>query len=99
MQPQPKCGFVIVGTEGTVSSYDFEPHVGIQTRSHRDIRNIPVDVLEAPFRAPVEYALHCKENGVAAEGPLDPSLCRTAQRIVDTAALSARERRTLPLLP
>ena len=40
-QPQPKCGFVIVGTEGTISSYDFEPHVGIQTRSHRDIQNDP----------------------------------------------------------
>ena len=24
-QPQPKCGFVIVGSEGTISSYDFEP--------------------------------------------------------------------------
>jgi glucose-fructose oxidoreductase len=47
----------------------------------------------------VEYVLHCREKGVAFEGPLDPALCRTAQRIVDTAALSARERRTLPLLP
>jgi predicted dehydrogenase len=34
-QPQPKCGFVIVGTEGTISSYDFEPHVAIQTRAQR----------------------------------------------------------------
>jgi glucose-fructose oxidoreductase len=98
-QPLPKCGFVIVGTEGTLSSYDFEPHVAIQTRAHPDIRMIPVDVLKAPFRAPVEYVLHCKETGVPPEGPLDPSLCRTAQRIVETAALSARERRTLPLLP
>ena len=24
-QPQPKCGFVVVGTEGTISSYDYEP--------------------------------------------------------------------------
>jgi predicted dehydrogenase len=98
-QPQPKCGFVMVGTEGTLSSYDFEPHVAIQTRAHPDIRNVPVDVLEAPFRKPVEYVLHCKEKGVPFEGPLDPALCRTAQRIVDTAALSAKERRTLPLLP
>jgi predicted dehydrogenase len=97
-QPQPKCGFVMVGTEGTISSYDFEPHVAIQTRAQPEIQNLPVDVLEAPFRKPVEYVLHCREKGVAFEGPLDPVLCRTAQRIVDTAALSARERRTLPLL-
>ncbi len=98
-QPQPKCGFVIVGSEGTISSYDYESHVGIQTRARPDLQMIPVDKLEAPFRAPVEYVLHCKEKGLAFEGPLDPALCRTAQRIVDTAALSARERRTLALLP
>jgi len=98
-QPQPKCGFVVVGTDGTISSYDFEPHVGVQTRSHRDIRNVSVDKLEPPFRSPVEYVLDCKERGVAVEGPLDPAICRTAQRIVDTAAVSAKERRTLPLLP
>ena len=99
MQPQPKCGFVVVGSEGTISSYDFEAHVGVQTRAEPVIHSIPVDELKAPFRKPVEYVLHCKERDLPFDGPLDPALCRTAQRIVDTAALSARERRTLALLP
>ena len=99
MQPQPKCGFVVVGTEGTISSYDYEAHVGVQTRAEPAIHKVPVDELKAPFRKPVEYVLHCKERGLPFDGPLDPALCRTAQRIVDTAALSARERRTLALLP
>ena len=98
-QPQPKCGFVVVGSEGTISSYDYEAHVGVQTRAEPAIRQIPVDKLKPPFRSPVEYVLHCKEHGLPFEGPLDPALCRTAQRIVDTAALSAQERRTLALLP
>jgi glucose-fructose oxidoreductase len=98
-QPQPKCGFVIVGAQGTLSTYDFEPHVGLQTRAQRDIRLIPVDELKAPFRKPIEYVLHCKERSLPFEGPLDPALCRIAQRIVDTAARSAAERRTLELLP
>jgi glucose-fructose oxidoreductase len=98
-QPQPKCGFVIVGSEGTISSYDYDAHVGVQTRSQPTIRQVPVDELKAPFRKPVEYVLHCKERDLPFEGPLDPALCRTAQRVVDTAALSARERRTLALLP
>jgi predicted dehydrogenase len=98
-QPQPKCGFVLVGTEGTISSYDYEAHVGVQTRAHPVIRNIAVDTLEPPFRGPVEYVLHCKATGASFTGPLDPALCRTAQRIVDTAALSAKERRTMALLP
>jgi len=99
LQPQPKCGFVIVGTDGTISSYDFEPHIGLQTRAQPKVREVPVDVLRAPRRSPVEYVLDCKARGGAIEGPLNPDLCRTAQRIVDTAALSAREKRTLDLLP
>ncbi|MGO8799947.1 MAG: Gfo/Idh/MocA family protein [Roseiarcus sp.] len=98
IQPQPKCGFVVVGTEGTISSYDFEAHVGVQTRSHRQLRNVPVDVLKPPFRKPIEYVLHCKGDGAPIEGPLSPPLCRTAQRIVDTAAMSAKQKRTLDLL-
>ena len=97
-QPQPKCGFVIVGTQGTISSYDFEPHVTVQTKRLPKARKIKVDVLQAPYRGPIEYFLHCKSNGLPIEGPLSPALCRTAQRIVDTAALSAREKRTLELL-
>jgi glucose-fructose oxidoreductase len=99
LQPQPKCGFVIVGTEGTLSSYDFEPHVGLQTRAQPKVRDVPVDVLQAPHRKPVEYVLDCKARGVAIQGPLDPALCRVAQRIVDTAVLSAKQKRTLDLLP
>ena len=99
-QPQPKCGFVVVGAEGTISSYDYEDHVGVQTRARsgdpRRSRRHPGGARSA---SPVEYVLHCLEKGLPFEGPLDPALCRTAQRIVDTAALSARERRTLALLP
>jgi glucose-fructose oxidoreductase len=98
-QPQPKCGFAIVGTDGTISSYDYEAHVGVQTRARNEIHYIPADRLEPPFRAPIEYVLHCKETETPVEGPLDPALCRTAQRIVDTAVLSAHEHRTLQLLP
>ena len=99
LQPQPKCGFVVVGSEGTISSYDYEDHVSVQTRARPEIHAVPADVLKAPFRAPVEYVLHCREKNLPFEGPLDPALSRTAQRIVDTAARSAGERRTLALLP
>jgi glucose-fructose oxidoreductase len=98
LQPQPKCGFVVVGAAGTISSYDYESTIGLQTKSHPEVRRLPVDVLKAPFRKPIEYVLHCKEAGKPIEGPLNPALCRIAQRIVDTAALSAKQKRTLELL-
>lgn len=99
LQPQPKCGFVIVGSAGTLSSYDYDATIGLQTREHREVKPVPVDVLETPFRNPVEYVLHCKATNTPITGPLDPVLCRTAQRIIDTAVASANAGRTLDLLP
>lgn len=97
-QPQPKCGFVVVGTSGTIASYDYEQTVRVQTRAHSNGQIVPVDTLAAPRRGPIEYLLHCLQTGEPVTGPLSPALCRIGQQIVDTAAQSAREKRTLPLI-
>lgn len=98
-QPQPKCGFVLKGEDGTIASYDYEPTVRVQTREHPEGRDLPVDTLAPPFQNPIQYVLYCLETGAEVEGPLSPTLCRIGQRIVDTAAQSAAEKRTLPLVP
>jgi predicted dehydrogenase len=97
-QPQPKCGFVIMGTKGTISSYDYEKSIRIQTAAKPEGYDLPVDELKAPFTNPIEYFVHCVENNLPIEGPLSPELCRIGQQIVDSAALSARERRTVALV-
>jgi glucose-fructose oxidoreductase len=99
LQPQPKCGFVFVGTDGTIASYDYEDHVSVQTRARPQATPVPADPLPVGVRNGIEYVLGRIAAGEPAEGPLDPELCLTAQRIVDTAARSAREKRTLDLLP
>jgi len=99
IQPQPKCGFVLVGTDGTIASYDYEDHVTLQTRARPEPTPIPAEPLPEGRRNPIEYVLGCIERGEPLSGPLDPALSLTAQRIVDTAARSAREKRTLGLLP
>jgi predicted dehydrogenase len=98
LQPQPKCGFVIVGTHGTISSYDFEPAVRLQTRARPEGEDIPADVLAHPFHNPVAYVLHRLEKGQKVDGPLSPKIARIGQQIVDTALLSARLRKTVPLV-
>ncbi len=98
-QPQPKCGFIVVGEKGTIASFDYEQTIRLQTRDHPEGRDIPVDKLQAPFRQAIEYTLHRLETGQPVEGPLDPALCRVGQQIVDTALDSARQKRTLPLKP
>ncbi len=94
-QPQPKCGFVICGTAGTISSYDFEPHVRLQTNSSPQGEEIPVDPLRAPYSDPITYMLDCIENDRAVEGPLSPDICRIGQMMVDAAVRSSQEKRSV----
>jgi glucose-fructose oxidoreductase len=97
-QPQPKCGFVFVGSEGTISSYDYEDYVTVQTRAEPAQHKIHVEPLPEGARNPVEYMVDRLKTGAPVEGPLSPALSLTAQRIVDTAYLSAQEKRTLDLV-
>lgn len=97
-QPQPKCGFVLKGTAGTISSYDYEPTVRIQNKDCPEGQDIRVDELAPPYQNPVQYFIHCLDTGKPVEGPLSPELCRIGQQIVDSAALSAREKRTVELI-
>lgn len=98
IQPQPTCGFVFVGTDGTISSPDYASHVTVQTRANPERHDIPADPLPVGASNAIEYVLSCIDRGEKVGGPLDPELCLTAQRIVDTAAQSAAEKRTLELV-
>ncbi|MEO6003390.1 MAG: Gfo/Idh/MocA family oxidoreductase [Opitutus sp.] len=97
-QPQPKCGFVLKGDAGTLSSFDFEPTVRLQTKRFPEGQDLKVDSLKAPFQNPIQYFVHCIRTGCALEGPLDPAISRIGQQIVDSAMLSARTKRTVKLL-
>jgi predicted dehydrogenase len=97
-QPQPKCGFVLVGSEGTISSYDYENKVTLQTTREPIAHDLPVIPLVAPYRNPIEYIAHILCTGEPLQGPLSPEISRIGQQIVDTAFQSAHLKRTLPLL-
>ena len=97
-QPQPKCGFVIVGTAGTISNYDWESTIRLQSREYSEGTDMAVDSIDAPFQNPIQYLLHCLEKELPIEGPLAPDICRVGQQIVDTAFQSAQEGRSLPLI-
>jgi predicted dehydrogenase len=97
-QPQPKCGFVIVGSAGTISSYDYADTIRVQTNDCPGGKDIEVDPVEAPYQNPLQYFVHCLEHGHPIEGPLSPNMSRIGQQIVDTAYASAKEKKALPLL-
>jgi glucose-fructose oxidoreductase len=98
IQPQPRCGFVIVGTEGTISTNDYAGNIRVQTRAQPEATAWPVPELRTPLQNPVQYILHVLGGGEFERGPLHPEIARIGQQIVDSALLSARERRTVALV-
>jgi predicted dehydrogenase len=97
-QPQPKCGFVLKGTDGTISSYDYEPTVRMQTRRKPGGEVIRADRLRPPFQNPIQYFVECLRRERPPEGPLSPAISRIGQQIVDSAVLSAKLKRTVKLV-
>lgn len=97
-QPQPKCGFVIRGSEGTISSYDYDDFITVQTPRWPEGNRVDAPALVAPESNPVEYFVDHLDRGVTVEGPLSLPVSRIGQQIVDTAFQSAREGRALPLV-
>lgn len=97
-QPQPQCGFVLKGEEGTISSYDYANTIRLQTRANPAGVDFPVDALETPGRNPIQYFVHCIQEGRPVEGPLSPKISRIGQQISDSAVLSARLRKTVKLV-
>lgn len=96
-QPQPRCGFVIVGTEGTISSYDYQPAIHVQTPDHPEGRDIAVDEVTAPHQNPVQYLIHCLDTDSTVDGPSDVAISRIGQQIVDAAIKSAKCKQTVVL--
>lgn len=98
VQTQPKNGFVLVGSHGTIASYDYDTCVTVKTRDRPDIFEVPADTIEAPKRNAIEYVLDCLERNVWVEGLCSPELSRIGQQIIESAIESARQRRVVPLV-
>ena len=96
-QPQPKCGFVLVGDAGTISSYDYETTVRVQDANHPEGRDVLVDDFPLEQTNPIANLVGFLEERCELDGPMTPRISRIAQRIVDAAVLSAAERRTVSL--
>jgi predicted dehydrogenase len=97
IQPQPRCGYIIAGTEGTISSYDYDEHVTLQTRKKQQPHAVPVSPLKKPGANPVQYLLHCLQSEQSLEGPVSLPISRIGQEIVDAAVRSAQLKKTVAL--
>lgn len=95
-QPQPRCGFVLKGTEGTIASYDYQDTVRVQTEDEPEGYEVPVDDLEPPLQDSLQYMVHCIDADEDVEfGPVALEVNRKGQRIIDAARESARQGETV----
>ena len=89
---------MLKGEDGTISSYDFELTVRLQTRANVAGGDMPVDSLQPPFQNPIQYLVHCIAESRPIESPLSPKIARIGEQIVDSAVLGARIRKTVTLV-
>ena len=89
---------MLKGDDGTISTSDYGTTIRLQTRANPAGEDIPIDALAAPFQNPIQYFVHCLNEGLPIEGPLSPRISRIGQQIVDSAVRSARLKKTVALL-
>jgi predicted dehydrogenase len=89
IQPYPRCGFVVVGSSGTISSEDYAPAVQLQTRHEPRPTAVPVDDLPSAERGGLAFLIDRLQTGAPIDGPSSWELSRKGQQIVDAAVLSA----------
>ncbi|MCM2370109.1 Gfo/Idh/MocA family protein [Aporhodopirellula aestuarii] len=97
-QPQPPCGFVLIGTRGTISSYDYDTRIKWQNEWCDSGEWIDTNEILSPFHNPVQYMVDVIRSGAPIAGPLSVEISRIGQQIVDSALLSAEQKRTVPLV-
>ena len=97
MQCQPRTGFVLVGTRGTIASFDYAQTVRVQTADRPEGYEIPVDTTLPAGGNPVAHFIEVLENRAPLHPPLSPEIGRAAQRIVEAARLSAARRQPVRL--
>lgn len=97
IEPQPMKGYEIVGSEGAISTRERGTPIRVTTEDRPEGYSVePVD-LEPRFENLATYLVHCLETGAEPEGPADPTFCREAQRIMETARQSIEKGERLPL--
>jgi glucose-fructose oxidoreductase len=89
IQPYPRCGFVVVGSAGTILSEDYAPAVQLQTQAEPTPTSVPVDDLPYAETGGLELLIDRLQNGASIDGPSSWELSRKGQQIVDAAVLSA----------
>lgn len=95
-QPQPSCGFVLNGTNGSISSWDFDDGVTLQLADGPHER-VPLDEIAPEDANALANVVAHLRTGRPLDLPLTAHISAEGHRIVEAAARSAESRVTVSL--
>ena len=98
-QTQPRCGFVVIGTAGSVASPDYAATVRLQDADHPQGVDVAVDRPAEHETDSIAAMLHHLDTGAPLDGPMSAAVCRIGQVVVEAAARSAATGCTVHLDP
>ncbi len=87
-QPQPHCGFVLNGTEGSITSWDYDD--GVTLHSAAGIERLANDEIPAAEQTSLANLIAHLRDARPLDPPMTPEISLAGHRIVEAAALSAR---------
>lgn len=90
VQPYPRCGFVVVGEQGTILSEDYAEVLKVQTADEPSPRDVSVDEQSLATSGGLAFLVDRLERGLPVDGPSSWEISRAGQVIVDAAVASAR---------
>lgn len=96
-QPQPRCGFVVVGTDGTLASWDYAGEVQVQDHDHPEGYAVPVDTLPLEDQTGIAHLVHALQLGEQLSGPASLETSMSGQLIVEAAIRSVDTGRAVRL--
>jgi predicted dehydrogenase len=95
-QPQPKCGFVINGSKGSISTWDFDDGVTVQL-DEREATRVGLDPIPAEDSNALANLVAHLTNGRPLDPPMTSHVSVLGHAIVEAAALSAESGTTVAL--
>ncbi len=96
LQPDPRCGFVINGSEGSISSWDYDTEVTLHRGGAAE--RVPNDEIPAQERNALANLIAHLEDDRPLDGPMTAEISAAAQRITECAIQSARTGRTVSVM-
>ena len=97
IQPSPRCGFVVTGTTGSITSWDYEPHVTIHRGNDVEPVHVPSDTSVPEDSTALANLIGHLRYGRALDEPMSSKTSRLGQLIFEASLRSDQLKRRVEL--